>query len=472
MRRTRTCRNSTAWWPRAGRSSGPSARKRATDIRLSFHPSQYVLLNGPDPELTRKSVWDLASQAEMLDRMELGPEAVIVTHVGGTYGDIEACRARWAETWPTLPEHVKRRLVLEHDDIRFSAADVLWVHERTGVRLVFDYQHLWCLNPKGLDTAEMIRRILATWPDGVRPKIHFSSPRTELREMVKVDRKTKKKVKTLRPPIWTGHADFTNPFEFARFMRDAAGLEFDIMLEGKSKDLSLLKLRPDLLRYAPDVAARFGVVPARPPRSKRRKRRWKPITTRPRIRMWTKAANGPILAAAIGGSCMSTERAVLAGGCFWGVQDLIRKQPGVVSTRVGYSGGEVPNATYRNHGNHAEAIEIIFDPARTSFRTLLEFFFQIHDPTTRNRQGNDVGASYRSAIFFTTPEQKAVAEDTIADVEASGLWPGKVVTEVAPVGDFWEAEPEHQDYLERIPNGYTCHFVRPGWKLPRRADAA
>lgn len=169
---------------------------------------------------------------------------------------------------------------------------------------------------------------------------------------------------------------------------------------------------------------------------------------------------------------MSTERAVLAGGCFWGMQDLIRKLPGVVSTRVGYSGGEVRNATYRNHGTHAEAIEIIFDPATLSFRSLLEFFFQIHDPTTRNRQGNDVGASYRSAIFYTSPEQKAVAEDTIADVQASGLWPGKVVTEVSPVGDFWQAEPEHQDYLERIPYGYTCHFIRPNWKLPRRADAA
>jgi peptide-methionine (S)-S-oxide reductase len=144
----------------------------------------------------------------------------------------------------------------------------------------------------------------------------------------------------------------------------------------------------------------------------------------------------------------------------------------VVSTRVGYSGGDVPNATYRNHGTHAEAIEIIFDPAEISFRQLLEFFFQIHDPSTVNRQGNDVGMSYRSAIFYTTPEQKAVAQDTIADVDASGLWPGKVVTEVTPVGDFWEAEPEHQDYLERIPNGYTCHFVRPGWRLPRRADAA
>ena len=169
---------------------------------------------------------------------------------------------------------------------------------------------------------------------------------------------------------------------------------------------------------------------------------------------------------------MSTERAVLAGGCFWGMQDLIRKRPGVVSTRVGYSGGDVPNATYRNHGTHAEAIEILFDPAVTSFRTLLEFFFQIHDPTTRNRQGNDVGPSYRSAIFYASAEQKAVAEDTIADVEASGLWPGKVVTEVSPVGPFWEAEPEHQDYLERIPHGYTSHFVRPGWTLPRRAAAA
>ncbi len=168
---------------------------------------------------------------------------------------------------------------------------------------------------------------------------------------------------------------------------------------------------------------------------------------------------------------MSTERAILAGGCFWGMQDLIRRLPGVVSTRVGYSGGEVRNATYRNHGNHAEAIEIVFDPAVMSFRRLLEFFFQIHDPTTKNRQGNDRGASYRSAIFFTSAEQKAVAEDTIADVDASGLWPGRVVTELAPAGDFWEAEPEHQDYLERIPNGYTCHFIRPGWKLPHRAAA-
>ena len=168
----------------------------------------------------------------------------------------------------------------------------------------------------------------------------------------------------------------------------------------------------------------------------------------------------------------NTERAVLAGGCFWGMQDLIRRKPGVISTRVGYSGGEVRNATYRNHGNHAEAIEVVFDPRVISFRDLLEFFFQIHDPTTRNRQGNDIGASYRSAIFYTSPEQEKVARDTIADVEASGLWPGKVVTEVSPVGDFWEAEPEHQDYLEHFPNGYTCHFPRAGWKLPHRETAA
>ncbi len=167
-----------------------------------------------------------------------------------------------------------------------------------------------------------------------------------------------------------------------------------------------------------------------------------------------------------------TERAVLAGGCFWGMQQLIRRLPGVVSTRVGYTGDEAtPNATYRRHGDHAEAIEIVFDPARTSYRALLEVFFQIHDPTTRNRQGNDVGRSYRSAIFFENETQRRVALDTIADVEASGLWPGKVVTEVVPAGAFWQAEPEHQDYLERYPNGYTCHFPRAGWVLPKRAAA-
>jgi peptide-methionine (S)-S-oxide reductase len=164
----------------------------------------------------------------------------------------------------------------------------------------------------------------------------------------------------------------------------------------------------------------------------------------------------------------NTERAILAGGCFWGMQQLIRRRPGVLSTRVGYSGGDVPNATYRNHGTHAEAIEIVFNPDETTYRDLLEFFFQIHDPTTPNRQGNDRGTSYRSAIFYTSDEQRRTAEETIADVNASGLWPGRVVTEVAPASDFWEAEPEHQDYLERIPGGYNCHFVRPDWKLPRR----
>ena len=169
---------------------------------------------------------------------------------------------------------------------------------------------------------------------------------------------------------------------------------------------------------------------------------------------------------------MAQERAVLAGGCFWGVQELVRKLPGVLETRVGYTGGDVKNATYRNHGTHAEGIEIIFDPAKISYRQLLEFFFQIHDPTTKNRQGNDIGASYRSAIYYTSPEQEAIAEDTIADVEASGLGPGKVVTQVEPVGDFWEAEPEHQDYQQRYPDGYTCHFVRPNWRLPVRKAAA
>jgi peptide-methionine (S)-S-oxide reductase len=164
----------------------------------------------------------------------------------------------------------------------------------------------------------------------------------------------------------------------------------------------------------------------------------------------------------------TTETAILAGGCFWGMQDLIRRMPGIVSTRVGYSGGDVPNATYRNHGTHAEAIELVFDPAKLSYRQILEFFFQIHDPSTKNRQGNDTGMSYRSAIYYTKDEQKKVAEETILDVNASGLWPGKAVTELAPAGDFWEAEAEHQDYLERIPNGYTCHYVRPDWKLPKR----
>jgi UV DNA damage endonuclease len=261
-------------------------KAREYDIRLSFHPSQYVLLNSPDPVLTRKSIWDLASQAEMLDRMGAGDEAVLVTHVGGVYGDHEASRARWIEGWEQCPEHVKRRLVLENDDIRFSAADALWIHERTGVRLIFDYQHFWCLNPERLELRPTLERFLASWPEGTRPKIHFSSPRTEMREVkrtvtakeraraqagkaakkgevTKGTVKATARVKTvLLPPIWTGHADFTNPFEFATFMRTADGLDFDVMMEGKSKDISLLKLRPDLLRFAPDVAERFGISPS------------------------------------------------------------------------------------------------------------------------------------------------------------------------------------------------------------------
>ncbi len=167
----------------------------------------------------------------------------------------------------------------------------------------------------------------------------------------------------------------------------------------------------------------------------------------------------------------TTERAILAGGCFWGAQDLLRKQPGIISSRVGYSGGDVPNATYRNHGSHAEAVEVVFDPDKISYRKILEFFFQIHDPSTLNRQGNDVGMSYRSAIFYTSDEQKQVAEDTIADVNASGIWPGKATTTVTPAGPFWEAEREHQDYLIKHPGGYTCHWVRPNWVLPKRPGA-
>ncbi|MDY7556909.1 peptide-methionine (S)-S-oxide reductase MsrA [Cryobacterium sp. 10C3] len=170
---------------------------------------------------------------------------------------------------------------------------------------------------------------------------------------------------------------------------------------------------------------------------------------------------------------MSTEQAILAGGCFWGAQQLLRRRPGIISSRVGYSGGDTPNATYRHHGDHAESVEIVFDPAVISYRELLEFFFQIHDPSTKNRQGNDVGRSYRSAIYYTTPEQERVARDTIADVDASGLWPGKVVTEVEPaLAIIWEAEDEHQDYLEKYPAGYTCHYVRPGWRLPARTETS
>jgi UV DNA damage endonuclease len=240
-------------------------KAKRLDIRLSFHPSQYIVLNSPDPALVQKSVRDLASQAEMLDLMELGPEAVMVIHVGGTYGDVPASRARWVDTWKTLPEPVRRRLVLEHDDLRFSAADVLWIHEHTGVRLIFDHQHFWCLNPEQADLRETLRAVLRTWPEGQQPKVHFSSPRTELREQISIDKKTRKKTVRHVAPVFTGHADFCNPFEFATFMRLAEGLDFDVMLEAKAKDLALMRLRPDLLRYAPDVAARFGLKPSEAP---------------------------------------------------------------------------------------------------------------------------------------------------------------------------------------------------------------
>jgi UV DNA damage endonuclease len=246
------------------RAFGSKAKK--LDIRLSFHPSQFVVLNSPDAALVEKSIWDLSSQAEMLDRMELGPEAVMVIHVGGTYGDRAAANARWVETWDKkLPEHVRRRLVLEHDDIRFSVSDILWIHERTGVRLIFDHQHFWCLNPDGLDMREALEKVIRTWPKGQRPKVHFSSPRTEMRELKRKEKGTRKLKTVLVAPLNTGHADFCNPFEFITFMRTAEGLDFDVMLEAKVKDLALMRLRLDLLRYAPDVAQRFGLDPAKAP---------------------------------------------------------------------------------------------------------------------------------------------------------------------------------------------------------------
>ncbi len=241
------------------------AKARALDIRLSFHPSQFVLLNAPDPEIVTRSVRDLAAQAEMLDRMGLGPEAVLVTHVGGVYDDRPAARRRWVEAWHRLPAHVRARLVLENDDIRFSAADTLWIHGETGVRLIFDHQHHWCMNPEGLGVVEAFGRVLDTWPDDVRPKMHFSSPRTEMRQITRKDRKTGKPRTVMQPPIWTGHADFVQPFEFVRFLRDCAPLvarrPFDVMLEAKMKDLALERLRADLVRYVPDVGAVFGLAP-------------------------------------------------------------------------------------------------------------------------------------------------------------------------------------------------------------------
>ena len=235
---------------------------RESDIRLSFHPSQFIVLNSEREELTRKSMWDLDSQAEILDRMECGPEARLVIHVGGAYGDRASGCKRWCETWKRLGEPVRRRLVLENDDIRYSAADVLRIHEETGVALVFDYQHFWCMNPEKLKMLPTIERMLATWPSGVRPKLHFSCARTELREIKRRNRKTKKMETVLQPPIWTGHADYNNPFETIPFLRSIAHLDTDIMLEAKAKDLALLRLRNDLARYAPELAPRYNIQPA------------------------------------------------------------------------------------------------------------------------------------------------------------------------------------------------------------------
>lgn len=235
-------------------------RARELDIRLSFHPSQFIVLNSPNEAVREKSVWDLRIQAEMLDRMELNDEAVMVIHVGGSYGEQQASIDRWCATWDKLPAAVQRRLVLENDDIRFSAADVLQIHGRTGVRLIFDIQHFCCLNPEGLALQPTFEKFISTWQPGVRPKMHFSSPRTQFRPVVRADRKTGKKKEVLQPPIWTGHADFNHPFEFIGFMRSMAAYEFDVMLEAKAKDLALIRLRHDLVRYAPDVASRFGLL--------------------------------------------------------------------------------------------------------------------------------------------------------------------------------------------------------------------
>lgn len=237
---------------------GAVARRQG--LRLSFHPSQYVILNSPDAKVVRQSVTDMLGQAQILDHMGCGPEAVLVTHVGGLYGDKESGRRRWADTYRTLPEPVRRRLVLENDDIRYSAADALIVHEMTGVPLVFDHQHHWCNNPERLPVRAVMERFLRTWPAGVRPKIHYSSPRTELREVKRKNRTTGKAETALLPPVWTGHADFVNPFEFVPFLRLCDGLAFDVMVEAKAKDLAVLRLRRDIPRYAPDQAGRFGLT--------------------------------------------------------------------------------------------------------------------------------------------------------------------------------------------------------------------
>jgi UV DNA damage endonuclease len=240
------------------------ARARAQGLRLSFHPSQYVVVNSPDPDLVRKSIADLEAQARLLDAMDLGQEAVVVVHVGGVYGNKATGRDRWVASYEQLPEAARRRLVLENDDTRFSVADILDIHERTGVRLIFDYQHHWCNNPEGIDLREGLERCVRSWPAGVRPKIHYSSPRTEMRTMKRVVAGTRRSEEVQLPPIWTGHADYLNPFEFVTFMRMAADLEFDVMLEAKVKDLALRRVRQDLARYAPDVGRRFGLEPTIP----------------------------------------------------------------------------------------------------------------------------------------------------------------------------------------------------------------
>jgi len=234
-------------------------RARDQDLRLSFHPSQFIVLNSPDATLVQKSIADLAAQAAMLDLMELDQEAVLVVHAGGSYGDRASGCERWIKTYRTLSPAIRRRLVLENDDGRYSAADVLRIHDETGVPLIFDHQHYWCFNPEGLELGPTVSRFFKSWPRGARPKLHFSSPRTEMRELKRKDRKTGRRETVFQPPVWTGHADFCHPFEFISFMRSLVGSTFDVMLEAKSKDLALRRLRQDLVRYAPDVAERFGL---------------------------------------------------------------------------------------------------------------------------------------------------------------------------------------------------------------------
>jgi UV DNA damage endonuclease len=234
-------------------------RARALGLRLSFHPSQYILLNSPDAAIVTKSIADLLAQARILDAMNLGPEALVITHVGGVYGDLVSGRERWVRTYELLPDQVRRRLVLENDDTRYSVADIVWINQRCGVPLVFDNLHHWCNDRDGIEILAALEACLLTWPVGVRPKIHFSTPRTEMRLVDRRNRTTGKTEQIQTPPIWSGHADYINPFEFITFMRGAAGLpDFDVMFECKRKDLALLRLREDLTRYAPDVAARFA----------------------------------------------------------------------------------------------------------------------------------------------------------------------------------------------------------------------